>query len=316
MSLETLIINLNPALDRTAIVEKYNPYGPNKAKRIITLPGGKGQNVGKALKNLGYTNFICTGFLGGNIGEKIKEMLDQEGIPNDFFWINGETRIAYATYEETTGIGIITNEPGPEITIEEINKFINFIKAKYLTVKTVVLSGGVPPVFHLEKINELMWTFKNNNKELFIDTSNELLKSCVEIGPFCLKINENELEDAFKIDINRQESLISFYLSLHKLGTEWLIITRGEKGALFISEEGILVGKHKRIHSHYAIGSGDAFMAGIIYGRAKNLNFKDILKLAMACGGANTLKFGACIFNIDDVEKIKDEIIIETVKIF
>jgi hypothetical protein len=31
----------------------------------------------------------------------------------------------------------------------------------------------------------------------------------------------------------------------------------------------------------------------------------------MACGTANTLEFGACVFKLEDVERIKREIIIE-----
>ncbi|HON71778.1 MAG TPA: 1-phosphofructokinase, partial [bacterium] len=64
---ETLIINFNPALDRTAVVDRYNPYGVNKAKELIVLPGGKGVNLGRALKTLGYTDFVCSGIIGGNI---------------------------------------------------------------------------------------------------------------------------------------------------------------------------------------------------------------------------------------------------------
>jgi len=310
--METLIINLNPALDRTAIVDKYNPYGINKAKRLIILPGGKGANLGRALKTLGYKNFICSGILGGTIGTIMKNLLDEEGIPNDYFWINNETRIAYATYEESTGIGVITNEQGPKVTKEEIDDFINFIADKYAdTVKTIILSGGAPPSFPPDKIRDLLSIFKVKGKEIFIDTSGEILKACTSLGPTCIKINEDELKDAFGINLEDKKSLKEFSTFLSKLGTRWLFITRGEKGAIFVSNSKLIVGRNTRVYSHYAIGSGDAFLGGLIYGKILKLDIADILRLAMACGTANTLEFGACIFKVEDVKRIEEEIEIE-----
>ncbi len=309
---ETLILNFNPALDRTAIVERYNPYGINKAKRLIVLPGGKGANVGRSLKNLGYRDFVCSGILGGAIGRIMKELLDKDGITNDYFWINDETRIAYATYEEASGVGMITNEEGPKVTEKEINRCMDFIKEKYSSdIKRVVLSGGAPPSIPPEKIKDLIYIFKTKGKEIFIDTSGGILKQCASLGPFCIKVNENELSDAFKVDIEDVKVLKEFYSYLSKLGTSWLFVTRGEKGAILIAKDRLIVGRSKNIYSHYAIGSGDAFFGGIIYGRVLNLDLIEILKLGIACGTANTLEFGACVFRKDEVERVKEEIEIE-----
>ncbi|MBC7321017.1 hypothetical protein H5T89_10270 [bacterium] len=309
---ETLILNFNPALDRTAVVERYNPYGINKANRLVILPGGKGANLGRALKTLGYKDFICSGILGGGIGKIMKELLDKEEIKNDYFWISDETRIAYATYEESSGIGMITNEQGPKVTEEEMDRCINFIKDKYLdSIKRVVLSGGAPPSISPEKIKSLLGVFKAKGKEVFIDTSGEILKQCANLGPFCIKINEDELRDAFKVDIEDREILKEFYSYLSEIGTVWLFVTRGEKGAILMVKDRLIVGKSRRIYSHYAIGSGDAFLGGVIYGKILGLDLKEILKLGIACGTANTLEFGACVFKKEEVERIKGEIMIE-----
>lgn len=308
---EILIVNFNPALDRTAIVERYNPYGVNKAEELIVLPGGKGVNLGRALKTLGYTDFICSGIIGGNIGKLYKSLLDREGIPNDFFWIEDETRIAYATYERSTGIGIITNEQGPKVTREEIIGFMEFIIDKYITTNIIVLSGGSPPSISSEDIRNLLEIFKEGNKQIFIDTSGNTLKLCSTLGPYCIKVNEDELKGAFNIDIEEKDTIKEFYLSLAKLGTRWLIVTRGEKGAVFIGEDRVLIGRNKNVYSHYSIGSGDAFLAGILYGYIKGFSLRELLSLAISCGSANTLYFGACIFTMDDVNRMKEEIIIE-----
>jgi len=310
---EVIIVNLNPALDRTAIVKKYNPYGENREEKLIVLAGGKGANVGRALKLLGYNDYICTGIIGGVIGKIFQKKIEEEGINNDYFWINGETRISYAVYEETTGLGTIINERGPEITNNEIEKFINFIIDRYLpSVKILALSGGAPPNFPPEKIRRILTSFKEAGKILFVDSSGEILRLSSEVGVFCIKINEEELKTAFNINVNDQRALLSFYKYICEKGTKWLIITRGEKGAVFINEGLIIDGAIRKVYSKYSIGSGDAFYAAVIYGKVKRLSIIEILRLAIACGTANTLSFGGCIFEIEDVEKIKEEIKIKT----
>ena len=306
---EVIIVNLNPALDRTAIVKKYNPFGVNKAERLVVLAGGKGANVGRALKTLGYNDFVCSGIIGGEIGKIFQKRLEGEQINNDYFWIKEETRIAYATYEESLGVGMITNEVGPEVTSKEIESFSKFLVEKYLPlVKTFVISGGAPPSFPPDQIYKLVSIFKKGGKEIFIDTSGKILELCSQLGAFCIKINEDELKGAFNVDINDRKSLIDLYISLHQTGTRWLIITRGEKGAIFIDGDRMIEGVNKKLYSKYSIGSGDAFYSAVIYGKVKGLPSEEILKLAMACGTANTLSFGGCIFKIKDVERIKKEI--------
>jgi len=306
---EVIIVNLNPALDRTAIVKRYNPFGVNKAERLVVLAGGKGANVGRALKTLGYNDYICSGIIGGKIGEIFKKKIEEEGINNDYFWINGETRVAYATYEESTGLGMITNEIGPEISDREIEDFTGFLIKKYLPlVKIFVLSGGAPPSFPPERIYRIVDRFKREGKEIFIDTSGKILKTSSRVGTFCIKINEEELKEAFDIDISDGKSLLNLYKKLYKIGTRWFIVTRGERGAIFISEESIIEGTNRKLYSKYSIGSGDAFYSAVIYGRLRGLPPAEILKLAMACGTANTLSFGGCIFRMEDVTRIMEEI--------
>lgn len=70
---EVIIVNLNPAVDRTAVVKKYKPFGENRAERLIVLAGGKGANVGRALKTLGYSDYVCSGIIGGNVGKIFKK---------------------------------------------------------------------------------------------------------------------------------------------------------------------------------------------------------------------------------------------------
>ena len=83
-------VTLNAALDRTLTVPNFQAGFRHRASESLTLPGGKGVNIARALKTLGQP-VIATGLAGGKTGIRIVEDLTAEGILNDFVRIRGES---------------------------------------------------------------------------------------------------------------------------------------------------------------------------------------------------------------------------------
>jgi len=52
------------------------------------------------------------------------------------------------------------------------------------------------------------------------------------------------------------------------------------------------------------VGSGDAFLAGFVSARVSGKDDADCLRYAVACGAANTQKYGAGIFDINEVKHL------------
>ena len=88
-------VTLNAAIDRTLTVPNFQPGHRHRASAGLTLAGGKGINVARALKRL-ETPVIATGFAGGRTGDRIVEDLALDGILNDFVRISGESRTSIA----------------------------------------------------------------------------------------------------------------------------------------------------------------------------------------------------------------------------
>src|SRR3990167_480732 len=55
-------------------------------------------------------------------------------------------------------------------------------------------------------------------------------------------------------------------------------------------------------------GSGDSFVAGIVYGWHKNLPFEESLIIASSLGAANSAKYEVCNVTLEEVNAIKDKI--------
>ncbi|MBJ7366728.1 MAG: 1-phosphofructokinase family hexose kinase, partial [Thermoleophilia bacterium] len=107
-----LTVTLNAALDRTLSVPNFQAGRRHRASDSLTLPGGKGVNIARALRNLGQP-VIATGLAGGRTGTAIIEQLTAEGILNDFVRIGDESRTSTAVVDPTGNQQTEINEYGP-----------------------------------------------------------------------------------------------------------------------------------------------------------------------------------------------------------
>ena len=93
-------VTLNAAIDRTLTVPNFPRGQRHRARAGVTLAGGKGINVARALKALGVP-VVATGLVGGSTGSRIVEALTREAILNDFVHIEGESRTSTAVVDPT-----------------------------------------------------------------------------------------------------------------------------------------------------------------------------------------------------------------------
>ena len=77
-----ITVTLNTALDRTLSVPSFRLGQRHRCVDTVTMPGGKGINVARALKLLGEP-VIATGLTGGMTGDRIVNHLTREEIPSD-----------------------------------------------------------------------------------------------------------------------------------------------------------------------------------------------------------------------------------------
>src|SRR5947209_16945926 len=107
-------VTLNAALDRTLTVPNFQRGQRHRASQGLTLAGGKGINIARALKRLGAP-VVATGLAGGKAGTRIVEELTAEAILNDFVRIEDESRTSTAIVDPTGGSYTEVNEWGPHV---------------------------------------------------------------------------------------------------------------------------------------------------------------------------------------------------------
>src|SRR5262249_14373423 len=118
-----LTVTLNAAIDRTVAVPSFRQGHRHRAVEASTGAGGKGVNVARGLE-LPDPPVIATGLAGGPTGARLMERLAEESILTDFTWIAGESRTNLAVIDPTSGEQTEINERGPEVSSEELERFL------------------------------------------------------------------------------------------------------------------------------------------------------------------------------------------------
>ena len=114
-----LTVTMNPSVDTRyqldeLVIDDVNRVTPEKTA------GGKGLNVARVLGQLG-DDVVATGLLGGHMGAYMAELMDANGINNDFVPIKGETRICLNILHAGNQTELL--ESGPTIAPEELDAF-------------------------------------------------------------------------------------------------------------------------------------------------------------------------------------------------
>ena len=120
-----ITVTMNPAIDKTVEIEQLVPNGLNRIQKVEYDAGGKGINVSKTIHELGGES-LAMGFLGGNAGKTIENVLTSWNIQHDFIWVEGETRTNTKVFEKSGGVTEL-NEPGPVINEAQVEELIQKI---------------------------------------------------------------------------------------------------------------------------------------------------------------------------------------------
>ncbi len=296
-----LTVTLNAALDRTLVVPNISLGHQHRATDSLSLPGGKGVNVARALKRL-HEPVIATGMAGGRIGAVITEELTAEGILNDFVRCHAESRTSIAIVDPLSGTQMEVNEYGPGVDATEIETL--FEKLHYLSkaARLVVLAGSLPVGAPEDLYAVIIRELARLDRPAVIDVAGEPLRAALAAGPLLVSPNAREAEEVIGYEFAEESD---------QIGGATALMEMGAKNALIHSLTGC-VGRFADGRTFQAridapidvvstIGSGDAFLAGFLSAWTIGESPETALRTAVACGMANATMLGAGMFDMGDI---------------
>jgi 1-phosphofructokinase family hexose kinase len=307
-----LTITLHPLIE-TRLIYKGVSLGESHRNPIEEFkPGGKGINVSRQLNKAGIKNLAFT-FLGGNNGKIIKNLLSEEKIDYTFIQTKNETRYAVITIDNSAKRATTFFGPDYKISASESEEFKTKLEKMIQNCEIVVFSGSSPGKETDAIIPFGIETANRYGKISVCDTYGNHLKDCIEKSPTVLHNNVSELENSLSISLKNEKEKIDFSDYLYSKGIKQSFITNG-KNDIYASnfDYHYRIGNLK-IEEVDATGSGDCFLAGIIYCLHKDKTFEESLKLASALGTLNALTFDVCNVPFDKAERFAEQIKIFTI---
>src|SRR5918912_1657946 len=217
-------VTLNAAIDRTLTVPNFQRGQRHRASAGVTLAGGKGINVARALKTLGVP-VVATGLVGGSTGSRIVEELTHEAILNDFVHIDGESRTSTAVVDPTGGTYTEINEWGPAVTQDELATLIE--KLHYLSrgAEFVVFAGSLPRDVRDDFYGEAIRDLNRRQIRCVLDAEGPPLRLGAEAEPYLVSPNQREAEGLVGQEFGDDDDFLMALDAIAEIGPRNVLIS-------------------------------------------------------------------------------------------
>lgn len=303
-----LTVTPNAAVDKTYRVENFELDRVNRPSEEFTVAGGKGVNVARVYRTLGG-EAVATGFLGGIQGKLLAKALANEGMPDAFVRVRGETRLCIAVIDPKHGTQTEVNERGPEVTARACKALRNRLQTllSQHSVACVVLSGSLPPGAPDKLYAELTELARRNDTRVLLDASGAALREGLKARPWMVKPNRFELESLTGKPVQELADVRKAADSLIESGIGIVAATLGSEGALLVTADGAWRSLPPKIEFASAVASGDSFVAAFLWewlhGECPG-SVVNALRLATGAGAANAAVIGAGFCTRDSIVEL------------
>jgi len=299
-------VTLNAALDRSLTVPVLQVGHRHRASDVVTLAGGKGVNVARALKSL-EVPVVATGLAGGRTGARIVEELTAEAILNDFVRIHDESRTSTLVLDPTSGTHTEIYEWGPRVTPSELGMLMD--KVRYLArgADVVVLAGslprGVDEGFYADAAREVA----RRGVHVVLDTEGEPLRRGLEAEPWLVSPNQHEAEQLVGQELSDDEDFLWALDAIAEMGARNVQITL-ETGCFALVHEERKSRRYRAVSPLLepvsVVGAGDALLAQWLAARSEGTGVEEALRLAVGAGAASVLEVGGGRFDPAEARRL------------
>ena len=300
--MKIITLTLNPAFDIHCYAENFLPFHENLAEITDRQAGGKGVNISRALCVNGVQNLALV-VLGEENADSFRKSLDGDKMTYREIEVKGrirenitvhtngadETRISFSGFDADASL------------LEKIEENLSDID---LADAFLTFTGRVPTGLSIAEVKAFLCRLKERGAKLVIDSRSFSLDDLIEIKPWLIKPNEEEIGEYLGRKISSFSQVSAAACELYKNGIENVMISLGEKGALLVCSDGIFEATPPDIKAVSTIGAGDSSIAGFLAASVRGLSCSDRLRTAVAYGTAACLTSGTNPPKPNDIEEI------------
>lgn len=302
-----ITMTLSPAFDLHCFCSDFLAEHENLATVQSCDAGGKGINISRALRANGIDSLALT-LLGSENAATFARLLDTEEIRHQDILLPGrirenitlhtdckkETRISFNSFSADDTV--LTDLEA--MILAEVGTAQRF----YLT-----LAGRVPDGISMHALKRLLLRMKARGACLVIDSKSFSTEDILEIRPWLIKPNEEEIAQYSAHTVTTEADAIEAITALHEKGIEHVLLTLGAKGALLAYRDGILQASVPPIIPLSTIGAGDSTIAGFLAAHQQGDDLLTSLLSAVSFGSAACLTEGTKPPQPDAIARIRTQ---------
>jgi 1-phosphofructokinase family hexose kinase len=306
-------VTLNPAIDQTLVLDRFVAGDTLRVKGSRLDPGGKGINVSRVIRELGGES-VAMGFAPGGLGRYIEQTLKDDGIECSFVHTKGETRTNITIVDEARHMQTILSDPGPQTDTRFVEQLLARLRKRLRANDWLVVAGSVPPPLRPEIYAEIISLARDNWVHTVLDADGPALAAGVAGRPEMVKGNRRELERLLGHSLGDEESTLEAARVLRERAIRMAVVTRGREGAVAVCDDGSWRSLAPRVRAVSAVGSGDAFLAGIVLCLSGGGSMEEALRLGVAAGTASVLTPGTELCHRREVDILQPRVKVQRVQ--
>jgi len=285
----------NPSIDKLFEVERLVRGDIHRPVEFVQTAGGKGLNVARAARALGV-DVAAAGIFRGHAGHWLEETLRGEGIDGAFVWTEGENRSSLSVADREGGALTEFYEHGAPIPAKAWTDLARALEARFSSGGWLTISGSLPPGAPEDGYRLLVAAARATGMHTALDAEGDRLRRALEAGPEVVKVNVAEAADLLDVPTARRGDSLAAATKIRDLAGgigHAGVVTRGAEGVVVAAPDGSLYEGKLYERGRYPVGSGDAFLAGLVVTLERGGDWPEALRLALGAATANAEVPGA-----------------------
>jgi len=285
----------NPSIDRLFEVERLVLGDIHRPTGFVQTAGGKGFNVARAAHSLGADVRVAA-VLRGHAGRWLEETLQAEGIGGAFVWTHGENRSSLSVADRDSGTLTEFYEHGPDTPVAVWPEFVDAASRLFQPESWLTISGSMPRGLPEDGYRDLVAEARAAGMRVALDAEGEALRLAMETGPEIVKVNVAEALGLLRVPVGGRDDVLAACTKLRELAGgagHAGIVTRGADGVTVAAPDGAGYEGVLFERDRYPVGSGDAFLAGLVVALERGEPWPTAVRLALGAAAANAAVPGA-----------------------
>jgi len=280
------------------------PFG--KTDKIL---GGSGTFVGLAAAHFGVQIGVVS-VVGGDFPQSYLDMMNAKGINTDGVEVvkDGKTFFWSGRYHNDMN--------SRDTLVTELNVLADFTPVVPQAFKdaSIVMLGNLHPLTQLSVLDQM----KEEPKLVILDTMNFWMDSALEDLHTVLKrIDVITINDEEARQLSGEYSLVNAAKKIHSMGPKYVVIKKGEHGALLFNEGKMFFAPALPLASVFdPTGAGDTFAGGFsgYLAKTQDISFENMKNAIIY--GSNLASFCVEKFGTQRMEELQVEEVQKRLKAF